>query len=536
MKDFFDRYIVILWLFCIAGLAIFGGHLSNILIDVGREVYYPEQILSGKVLFKDLFTIYGPLSYQVNAIIYKILTPKLSSLYIAGGICSICIITLIYAISKRFLSKFLSFGIAFLTIIVGICTTSIFNFHFPYSWAMVYGLISFLLSLNLLLQFYESKDLKYLSLSALFAGMSIAFKYDFLMYSAVIMFFIIKYKDIKAFFSFLCVPIISYGILFLQGLNISDILNSAAIVKSMSTSQTLKYFYQNSGVYFHPKALLEDLMLFIKFSSVFSLFIYGSSIFQNRKILSCILISLSIILSLFLLDKHYMFGFLPIFCLIISFANHKKFDTKLSILAVSALSVCLKVFWVLCLESYGTYYISILLILCMAIIFKHLDKKGEKFSSVFLIFIGCAMLSNNLLQYKSASYPIKTNKGTIYTTEQIAKSTNELISNMSNFENGDVLIFPEGLMINFLTDKKSDDFYNSLLPLYTESLGENNIIEHFENTNPKYIILNNWDMKDYYYRYICQDYAHDFCKFINNNYTKTNIIDNGLRYLIFESK
>ena len=76
-----NKYLLLLWVFCIAGLIIFCGHYSNILIDFGREVYYPEQILEGKVLYKDLFNIYGPLSYQINAVLYKIFGAKLSTLY-----------------------------------------------------------------------------------------------------------------------------------------------------------------------------------------------------------------------------------------------------------------------------------------------------------------------------------------------------------------------------------------------------------------------------------------------------------------------
>ena len=183
-----NKYLLLLWVFCIAGLIIFCGHYSNILIDFGREVYYPEQILEGKVLYKDLFNIYGPLSYQINAVLYKIFGAKLSTLYGAGWVCSILAVSGIYIIAQKFLSKFLSFCIGFFTISVCVATTCIFNFHFPYSWAVLYGLISFLFSLYFLLKNNDDKKSFNLCMSSLFAGICIANKYDFLLYVFVVLF------------------------------------------------------------------------------------------------------------------------------------------------------------------------------------------------------------------------------------------------------------------------------------------------------------------------------------------------------------
>ena len=148
-----NKYLIILWVLCILGLIFFCGHYSGILIDFGREVYYPEQILNGKVLYRDLFNIYGPLAYQINALLYAVFRAKLSTLYCSGIICSLLTVSGIYLIAQKFLSKFLSFALGFFTIATGVTTTAIFNFHFPYSWAVLYGLTAFLFSLYFLLCF-----------------------------------------------------------------------------------------------------------------------------------------------------------------------------------------------------------------------------------------------------------------------------------------------------------------------------------------------------------------------------------------------
>ena len=92
------------------------------------------------------------------------------------------------------------------------------------------------------------------------------------------------------------------------------------------------------------------------------------------------------------------------------------------------------------------------------------------------------------------------------------------------------------MSVNFLSNTISDDYYNSLLPLYVETFTEEKIINHYRENLPEYVIFNNLNMKDYYFKYICEDYALDFCRFVKDNYEMDKIIDNGFRYVIFKRK
>ena len=532
-----NKYIILLWLFCIAGLILFCGHYSNILIDFGREVYYPGQILEGKVLYRDLFNIYGPLSYQINAVLYKIFGAKFSTLYEAGWICSLMAISGIYLVAQKFLSKYLSFCVGIFTISVCVMTTSIFNFHFPYSWALLYGLIAFLFSLYFLLNFKESKKSSALCISSLLAGICITCKYDFLLYTLIILFFIIKEKNWKAFLSFLAAPFLSFGILFIQGLSINDLINSLSITGAMAKSKTLTYFYQNSGIYFHPKVLITDFILFLKFVIPFGTILGGAYIFDKNKYGS---IALSVIgwlsfLWFFTGNFKIAFGCLPLLLLIFALCSYKKFNLKLLILVLSALAAGAKVFWVLLLQSYGTYYISILLTAFLALLFAYIPKKLEKTTGIYFIIACIFIMIVNFNTLKLTQYKISTDKGTIFTQKFYAESTNQLIKYLKTSK-GNAVIFPEGMTVNFLAGIKTDDYYNSLLPLYIETFGEEKIIEHYSKNPPEYIIFNNLNMKDYYFQYICQDYALGFCGFVKNNYTSEKIIDSGFRYIIFKHK
>ena len=536
----------------IISLFFFLGHYSGILIDVGREVYYPEQMLNGKVLYKDLFNIYGPLSYQINAVLYKILGIKLSTLYFAGSMCSIGIVSMIYLIARRFLSEFLSFAVGVFTISIGVATSSIFNFHFPYSWAMVYGLLAFWVSLYCLIRLTSpqsspaSGEGANLCICAFFAGISIACKYDFLLYSLVVLFFIIKYRNWKAFLCFISVPFLSYGILFLQGMKFSDLFNILSITNLMAKSKTLTYFYQNSGVYFHPKVIPHDIFSFLFFSIPFCGAIFSYKFFQRKnifiKILSIILFSVSIFfLSVLLgIKANAIFDFLLVFVFIFMFCTLKKINSALLVLVISAILASAKVFWAVLIGSYGTYYLPLILICAFALLFNVLNKKYEKISAIIVLFISLFFFSMHFNGIKGPN--IVTERGKISAGFIQSENTGKLIKYINENTNKDdkILILPEGMIINFLTNRKTDDFYNSFLPLYIETFGEEKIIEHYKSNKPEYIVLSNLNMKDYYYKYICQDYALDFCTFIKDNYNQVAVIDensekyNYIRYIIFK--
>lgn len=535
IKD--NKYLIFLWLFCILGLLFFCGHYQGILIDFGREVYYPQRILQGKILYKDLFNIYGPLAYQINAVLYKFFGVKLSTLYGAGVLCSLLTVSGIFLIAKKFLSEFLSFGIGLFSLAVGVTTSVIFNFHFPYSWAVLYGLVAFLFSLYFLLNFCDDKNSTNLCISSFLAGICITCKYDFILYGIIVLFLIIKEKNFKALLSFLSVPFISFGILFIQGLRLSDLANFLIVIKAMAKSKTLTYFYQNSGIYFHPKALVTDFLLFLKFVIPFSAILASVYLFNRNKIGSISLQIFGWVTFLWFFTEKYQiaFGFLPLVLLIFALFSYKKFDFKLFILVLSALAAGAKVFWVLILQSYGNYYVPIILIAFLALLFTYLPKKLEKVVAIYVIIAGFFIFISNFSALSLPQYKITTERGTIYTQKYIAGSTNQLINFLKN-QRGNVVIFPEGMSVNFLSNTISDDYYNSLLPLYVETFTEEKIINHYRENLPEYVIFNNLNMKDYYFKYICEDYALDFCRFVKDNYEMDKIIDNGFRYVIFKRK
>ena len=68
MKNKIDLgYLLLFLIFFIFSFLSFGMNVYSPFSDIGRELYIPQQILNGEVLYKDIFNVYPPLSYLLNA-------------------------------------------------------------------------------------------------------------------------------------------------------------------------------------------------------------------------------------------------------------------------------------------------------------------------------------------------------------------------------------------------------------------------------------------------------------------------------------
>lgn len=541
----FDFCLIVLILLSILGCIFFVGHFNSILIDFGREVYYPQEILKGKVLYKDLFNIYGPFSYMFNSLLYKMFGAKLQTLYIAGSILGTIFVSGIYAISRQFLNKFTSFVLGIFTITLGITTTIIFNFTFPYSWAMLYGITFFVWSLFLLIKFInsEEKDFYLLIISLILAGIAISNKYEFLLYGIFILLYSIKifikdWKKLLAVISAFLFPIVlSYGILVLQGLSLNELINSVSIVKTMMQTKTLQHFYQATGILVSINLLLITFVAFVKAFVLLGILYLCTKLWNKNKIGGGILFAIFIpLIMLFALEPiQNIMMFLPILLIIIGLKNFKIISSSTKMLVISTLLVSAKSFWGLLILSYGSYYAPLLLISFFATLKNENLKNTAK---ILLAIISLSLFIGQINTLKLCNSKIEANGNYIYTFQNSQSSYDELNNYIysKTKPNDKIVIFPEGMTINFLTDRKSDDFYNSLLPLYIETFSEDKIINYYKNDKPEYIIFTNENMKDYGFNYICNDYAQGFCSFVYSNYKNVKTIDGENRFLIFKKK
>src|SRR3989339_1485463 len=168
-------------------ISIFWAHQGDPIIDCGKEPYLPWQILQGKVLFKDIFTPYGPLAYQLNALLFMIFGQNLNVLYGAGAINSLLILLTIYLIGKTITSSWVSWAITFVIMVICVFNHNISNYVFPYTYSMTYALSSFLISVLLGIHYIKNSREKLIPISFFFMGISLISKVEYSLFILVLL-------------------------------------------------------------------------------------------------------------------------------------------------------------------------------------------------------------------------------------------------------------------------------------------------------------------------------------------------------------
>jgi hypothetical protein len=155
------------------------GHWGDLQIDSGREMYVPVEILRGKLLFRDIWYQYGPLTPYIQAFAFTLFGPKLNVLYVTGLVLVISSALLLFEIGRNFELKPLAAMAPALFLLAESYHPSIFNFIFPYSYAASMGACFGLACLLFTVRYAIAGQLRWLVLAAFCTSLALLTKQEF---------------------------------------------------------------------------------------------------------------------------------------------------------------------------------------------------------------------------------------------------------------------------------------------------------------------------------------------------------------------
>ena len=569
---------------------IFVAHQGSPITDCfAQGAYIPAEILKGKILYKDIIVPYGPISYQFNAILFIVFGEHLNTLYAAGIVNSLVILSTIYLIARSISSRWVAFTVSFMVMILCVFHYYIFNYVFPYSYAMIYALSTFLLSLSFIIYYLKTSNPRYIPISFVFIGISILNKPDFFLFLFILLAITsllkpvpVKYLLVSLIASVI-IPIISWSFLFLQGLTLSDLSSYFFYMKKFIHSPDTKYFYgvsitlQNIKTYFdyyissfryisiiclvltifiYPSLLLvHNKYTRLKFPKIITIIAFYLTspiiiIFLNKYLKNirsgvefCWIVLATILITLFIIGFH-----------LIKSRNQqdkiKNLPTKdkiLILIAITGIIISLRSGFFLTFQAFGTFLLPLLLMVNVIFItdylpgyLKFLDKNvWKKTCSIILAAIAISIaLKYMYIVNNNVKYPVTTKKGTIYTSQIYAKPLNDAIKYISEEmpQNASFIMIPQGPILNFLTDHSSHGWYYDLIPPTILSFGEDKIIKDLEKNPPDYIFVNNRDTVEWGFSYFGKDYGLKINHFIKQNYKLEKEVGNEFSIKIYERK
>lgn len=539
-KDWILFGIVVL--VAVIGEILFFNKQGDFMVDVGREFYLSKEVALGKLLYKDIFNIYGPLSYQINAILFKIFGFHTDVMVVAGNLCGLAICAGMYVLCRQFLPRVYSFVILLVVIFTGIYTNWIFNYTVSYCYAMIYGLLLVIVSLISLIWYVRNSEKSYyLYLSMFLAGGLVVLKYDYWAFLLVFPFamFLVRTNiktAIKGCVCFCVIPLTSTLSLFAGGLNFQDALYNISLIRRCASAPSLQFFYETVKVSPSWEQLFFTILNLLwvggAFALIYKLLCKIKIKWQYITILLCVFLILGGVLKV----SEY-FSFLSILITILLCVLNKKIkDKSYWVLFIASLLLSIKSFLCSRFHVYGLYSFPFVLLSCIVLLRTYVFKNEKVFKHcliALLVFMLIPVGGNMLNQSKYNRVKVVTEYGQLNTHRELAPIKLLIEFLQKNVSKDDtVVVLPEGHIINFLTGTKSDDFYSNFIPMYVEAFGEQNIINHYKENMPDYFVLSTRDTGEYGYTGICKDYAVELCNWIFNNYYVTAKIVGEPQYVI----
>lgn len=512
--------VIVINLFILLAFVLGYGRFGDIIIDSFREAYIPAQVVEGKILYENIFTIYAPFAYMFNALLFKILGINLSVLYFAGLAATLGFLNLIYLISNKFIDKNFSLAVILFTIAGCVLSPNVFNFFFPYSYGMIYGLLFITASI------YFGLEKKFPP-AYLMYSFAVCSKYEFVFLLPLLIYVNYGYwkKDwLKNIICLILPFILVYTHLLLQGAELRNLAASLQIVAAMSTAKTLRWFYSVTGLIFRWELIPVYILNIVKIAVPF--FIFDK--FKTYWLLPVLLVYLYFTVT----PEIIIFAFPLILVLFVT--RYRKLNGNEKFFILASILISIKVFFALTLKAYGVYCIPF----AMISIYILMPPKYKKALFVMTLLSALILLFQNTKELSSKNVKIATTRGIIRTTPYYGNTIREFLNYIqkNTSKNDTVLVYPEGLAVNFLSNRASDNKFYSLIPLYVETFGENLIMDRLYIKQHEYIAITNYDTSLYYYSKFGIDYAGRIMDSIKTDYTLVKTFGDDFKISLYRLK
>jgi len=119
---------------------------GDVIIDCGRELDAPRQIVAGRMLYRDIRYPYGPAAPYFNALLYRLFGIHVNVLTRAGLIVAALVAWLVYRVCRLLADRWVSCAAAVLFLYAGafaqLYALNIYCFPLPYAFAATYGMLA----------------------------------------------------------------------------------------------------------------------------------------------------------------------------------------------------------------------------------------------------------------------------------------------------------------------------------------------------------------------------------------------------------
>ncbi len=183
--------LIVFWVYRMYSTWATWGNLS---IDTGREMYVPAVLAQGKMLYRDVWFLYGPAAPYFNSYLFRIFGLRLEVLYWAGSISALACAVLLFLSGKR-LYSWMAGWTAGAVLLMEAFQPGLFCFPLPYSFSSVYGSVAACLFLYFAIRAANSQHWGWVLGASSAAGMAMLLKLEYgaACYAALFLLIVARY-------------------------------------------------------------------------------------------------------------------------------------------------------------------------------------------------------------------------------------------------------------------------------------------------------------------------------------------------------
>lgn len=553
------------------------GRGGDALVDAGREIYLPWQVAGGKVLYRDLAHLFGPVSVYWNALLFSLFGSSLAVLHGANAVLLALFSVLVFALAREWIGRSLALVpiILFYLLLAFSHVDRLGNFNYitPYSTELVQGIYLSVLSLFTAKLFAERGQPWLAGLLGVLAGVVFLLKSEvfFALVSAEAVFLPLLFfswpgtrrpvfKSLSFFLLGWAVFPVLAAVYFAWRMPAGDAVRGLLFMYLAPLRQTaeMKAYY---GQMFGTKELASNLAeagrsLCVNGFAFASAIVCARLTFDSARPLwryASILFALvsfgGLILAFLDYDKIIFYTlprawpFLLILGLGYALYRYAKSDgPKRALLAwiIGCIVFCDLLFAKTYLAVVFTYYggfftlpaFLLLFVFSVALVSRHARSRAARnVATAYIIAFFCIAASfatkHTLLAYRAKARTLNGVNDAIHMADpsSLQPILDELAYRAAPSDT--LAVLPEGVMMNYLANLGSSTKYSVVMPFEWNLYGGKNMVGDVAAHPPDWILLLKRSLREYGHTCLGGSYGRELTDWIDANYSVVRTFGDG---------
>ncbi|MCX5693257.1 MAG: hypothetical protein NTX47_06220 [Candidatus Omnitrophica bacterium] len=538
---------------------------GGLIIDTGRELYIPLKILKGAVLYKDIIYEYGPFSPCFNSLLCAVFGIHMRSFIISGALSVIILSFLFYKVSRIFLNSFLSTlsVVTFLFVLAfgHYYEAGIFNYIIPYSYPAIHSIVFAFGSLFCYYLDLIKGGRRYRYLSALFIALALITRIEIGVFLAisisvgVLLDFRNRAVLKERFLAYSIFPVIIAGVVY--GLIESCLKNASQsggyfanlglLLKNIDANSPFTRNLAGIGdIVQNLNNIMITVLCYVILIGIF--FIAGfwlskiNGLSKIKKTLVFIIAFLFVAaLAVFFQIRFFpyttQYRCMPLICMGLCVLGCRRYyagidygkSLFLTVFSLFSFLLLMRMLLNVWAGHYGFYLLSAGMLCYYFFFFAEVPRLFKKKEIMYVYAAGFSALAISFAIshfyisdyfYKSRVSRISFPRGSMYVRPGYNNVVDFLDYMRSNTEkSAHLVVFPEGAMLNFLSERDTPLRYLSFLPVdFFRPDFEKDVIRQLEENKILYIAILPRDTSEYGPARFGMDYAQGLMAYIADKY------------------